>query len=88
MAAETDDLPRVPPALRWASWALVVVAVLVPVVLLVVHQRVFAGALDQRYFPQYAYDGTTGGSISPTRRPSTGCSELAATAYAASMCPP
>lgn len=58
MTAETGDLPRVPPALRAAAWALVVVAVLLPVVLLVVHQRVFAGALDERYFAQYEYDGS------------------------------
>ena len=67
MTPETGDLPRVPPVLRAAAWALVAVAVLLPVVLLGVHQRVLAGALDVRYFASYEYDaqGNETRTVSP-----------------------
>jgi hypothetical protein len=70
VSQEIHDPPKTPLGLHVVAWALAVVAVLLPVLLLVVDQRVLSGARDRNYFLTYTSDGS--GNESTSLQPDIG----------------
>lgn len=70
VSQEIHDPPKTPLGLHVAAWALAVVAVVLPALLLVVDQRVLSGARDRNYFLSYTSDGS--GNESTTLQPDIG----------------
>lgn len=67
MSQEIHNQPRAPRSVQVSAWALVVVALALPSVLVLLVRRVLGGALDELYFANYEYaeDGTETVTVDP-----------------------